>query len=98
LRSKTVCGKGALYLRYEVNNVREVLNVSKLTHMNVLAVSAEIVSSEVNQHAVLGVLFGILKESLNFLSVLGIISGSEGRSRNRIDTCGPILHHDLSFW
>jgi hypothetical protein len=65
--------------------------------MNVLAMSTEIVSSEVNQHTVFGVLFRILKESLNFLSVLGIVAGAKGGSRDWVDTRDAILNNDLSF-
>ena len=75
----------ARHTTHEVDDVAVVLKVLVEVDLHVVAVAAEVVAGEVDQHHVLGVFLGVLAEEFGSLPVGGFVAGALCCPGNGVD-------------
>ena len=72
-----------------MDDVRVVLNILVVINVDIVAVAAQVVASQIHQHDVFGILFGVVAQELCSLTVFLLIACTFCCTGNGVDECLP---------
>ena len=80
------------YTAHQVDDMAIELHVLIEIHLHTMAVAAQVVTSQIHQHHVLGILLWVVAQELSRLAVLFHIASTFGSSSDRVDK--RLVAHD----
>ena len=88
----------AAYPAYQVNNMTGVLRLFVELHMRVVAVPAQVIACQIDQHDVFGILFRVGQQGSWSVAICFFVSTSAGCSGNGVDRRLSIFYFTVCFW
>ena len=90
-------GQVANHFRNQVNHVRIILHLFKRLDIHHVAVAAQVVAGQVDQHHVLGRFFRVVVEFLGQFGIVNIVARAPERTGNGVDGGFPVFNDNLRF-
>ena len=82
---------------HKVNDMAVVLHIFVEVHFDVVTVAAEVVSCQIDEHDVFGILFGVVAKEDGVFLVLLLVACAFCCAGNRIDICPPVFDAAVCF-
>ena len=83
---------------HEVNNVAVELHLLVGVYLYIVAVAAEVVACQVNEHHVFCVFLGVVAQIFSIFAVFLCIAGAFGCAGDGVDVCVAAINAAVCFW